>query len=206
MGKLGLITSNTLLDTLYGGINGELYQPDINYQETDINAQDSSPLPDPKSKPSPQESDLSGSQIEKYEIIPPDEVFAASLEDSEYDIRPRVFDHVSQTFSLVDTGSQVSVLRPVPGDIIQPHIRLETVDGSQMPCYGKKEHSVRFGRKTYHIQAVISNTTDSILGMDFMKKYRLGLDWGPFGDLYLIDKKSDTRTLCQFVKVPKQNV
>ena len=36
-----------------------------------------------------------------------------------------------------------------------------------------------------------------------MTKYRLELRWGPFGDLYLYDKKSDISALCQFVKVPK---
>ena len=133
------------MDTLYGGINGELYHPD-NVQESDNNSQDFSPVPDPESKQSLSQSEINETNIANYEVVPPEEVFAASLEDNDYDIRPRVFDNVSQTFSLVDTGSQVSVLRPSPGDTIEPHIRLETVDGSEMPCYGKKDHSVRFNR------------------------------------------------------------
>ena len=56
------------------------------------------------------------------------------------------------------------------------------------------------------MEAVIADTTDNILGMDFMSKYRLELRWGPFGDLYLYDKKSDISTLCQFVKVPKNTL
>ena len=72
------MSSNKLLhDTLYGGINGELYQPDIKYQEPDINIQDSSPLPD--SEQSPKQSEIT--KIEDYEIIQPNEVFAASIEE-----------------------------------------------------------------------------------------------------------------------------
>ena len=91
---------------------------------------------------------------------------------------------------MVDTGSQVSVLKPGPTDKVNPSLLLEAVNGSNMKCYGKKKHQVRLGRKTYEIEAVIADTNDSILGMDFIYKYKLEFRWGPFGDLYLYDKKS----------------
>ena len=128
---------------------------------------------------------------------------AAATLDSSVDIRPRVWDTVSKSWTLVDTGSQVSVLKPSQGDVLRPDLLLESVDGSRLKCYGKKEHSVRLGRKEYHIQAVISDTTDNILGMDFIMKYKLDFRWGPFGDLYLFDPKSQSSTLCQFVKIPR---
>ena len=192
---LGLIENNKLLqDTLYGGLAGELYQPDVT-QDSPVSDHPKQSLPD-----------LPISDIENYEIIPPEEIVAAALDEGgNFDIRPRVFDNVTKTFSLVDTGSQCSVIRPVQGDALAPHLHLEAVDGSELPCYGKKQHSVRFNRKTYHIEAVVSKTTDQILGMDFIKKYQLDLQWGPFGDYYLVDKKSKIKTLCQFVKVPKHS-
>ena len=64
-----------------------------------------------------------------YEIVPSHEVFAASLDDS-VDIRPRIWDGIAKAWTLLDTGSQCSVLKPSPSDVINPHILLETVDGS----------------------------------------------------------------------------
>ena len=137
--------------------------------------------------------------------MPSEEVFA-SLADPDFDIRPRVFCNATQSWYLVDSGSQVSVLKPSAGDKVNPNILLEAVNGTNMKCYGKKQHSVRFSRKTYHIEAVISETNENILGMDFIAKYRFDFRWGPFGDLYLYDPKSQTSTLCEFVKIPKDSL
>ena len=105
MGKLGIIENNKLLhDTLYNGLAGELYQPEIHIQED-------SPVSDQSKQCLP---DLPKSDIANYEIVPPEELLTAALEeDGKFDIRPRVWDNVTKTFSLVDTGSQCSVLRPV---------------------------------------------------------------------------------------------
>ena len=85
------------------------------------------------------------------------------------DIRPRVFDGISQRWCLVDTGSEVSCLPPEPGDAPRPDILLETVDGSKLKCYGKKSFNLRLNRKQYSIEAAVSDTTDIILGMDFIE-------------------------------------
>ena len=94
----------------------------------------------------------------------------------------------------------VTTLRRSPEDALDPHLRLEAVNGSEINCYGKKDYSIRLGRKTYHIQAVISDTSETILGMDFIKKYRLDFRWGEFGDYYLYDPISNSYTLCEFVR------
>ena len=123
---------------------GELYHPDLQFQED-------SPLSDQSKQCLP---DLPETNIANYEVLSPQEVFSAALEEDEkFDIRPRVYDNATNTFYLVDTGSQCSVLRPVEGDSLAPHLRLETVDGSEIPCYGRKQSSVRLGRKTYHFEA-----------------------------------------------------
>ena len=110
---------------------------------------------------------------------------------------------MSGEWVLVDTGAQTSVLKPLPEDVIDPSLKLETVDGSEMSCYGKKKFSIRLGRKEFHIDAMVSKTTDTILGMDFLKKYKIELRWNEFGDMFLYDPKSNISTICQFVKIPK---
>ena len=100
---------------------------------------------------------------------------------------------------MIDTGSMVSVVAPKPDDVVNPQIRLESADGSLMDCYGKRQYTIRLGRKEYHIEAAISKTTDTILGMDFIMKYRFDFRWNEFGDLYLWDPKAQIKSLCQFV-------
>ena len=70
------------------------------------------------------------------EIIDTHQVAAASLDlDPEYDIRPRFFDSQSRQWVLLDTGSQVSACKPDPGMVPDPRLRVEAVDGSELPCY-----------------------------------------------------------------------
>ena len=107
---------------------------------------------------------------------------AELLSDPDIDIRPRFFDKSLQEWVLLDTGSQVSCTKPGPQDKIDPSIRLEAVNGSIMPCYGKKQVSFKIGRKTYHQTPYITDSQETILGMDFIKPNRLEFRWGEFGD------------------------
>ena len=191
MGKLGLSEDTNidlLIDSLYGGFAGLPHEPEYFLQDTE----EDSLFPDPK---------LSQNNI-KVEKVPTEEVFKTNLDES-VDVRPRVFDNISKKWLLADTGSQVTCLSKGPDDTLQPHIRLEAVNGSVIPCYGKKMCTVRFGRKEYHIEAFITDTTEDLLGSDFINKYRLEFRWGEFDDLYLYDKKSNISTLCEFIKTPR---
>ena len=105
-----------------------------------------------------------------YEVIPSHQAAAFALKD-EVDIRPRFFDPLTKSWSLMDTGAQVSCCPPSPEDTIDHSLQLETVDGTRMPCYGKKIFSFRIGRKTYHQTVFITNTSETILGMDFIEPY-----------------------------------
>ena len=113
-----------ILDTLYGGDAGMPYLPEFNFNHS----RDSSSLPD--SKQVPQES----SQLD-YEIVPTHEISSASF-DELIDIRPRIYDKIAKSWTLLDTGSQISVLKPGPEDVLDPRLQLETVDGSKMGCFG----------------------------------------------------------------------
>ena len=103
----------------------------------------------------------------------------------------------------MDTGAQVSCCPVTSGDTLDPSLSLETVDGSKMPCYGKKEFSFRIGRKTYHQTVYITNTSETILGMDFIMPHRMEFRWSEYGDYYIYDKKSNISGLLEFIKIPK---
>ena len=175
-------------DILYGGIAGEMPLPDI-LPDTDEDIL----LSDPKY------CQASENQSEP-EIMTYVEAISAARAEPTADIRPRIFDGVTQEWILLDTGSQCSVTKATPSDKIRPDLKLETVDGSRLHCFGTRPFSLRLGRKTYHINTAISNTTDTILGMDFLDKYGFEFRRGEFGDLYLYDPKSQTSHLCQFIK------
>ena len=80
------------------------------------------------------------------------------------------------------------MVNPDIGDTIDPSINLESVGGDKIPCYGKKEITVKINRKSYNITAVKAKVKETILGWDFIKKHRLDFVWSEFGDVYLKDK------------------
>ena len=97
----------------------------------------------------------------------------------------------------------MSCCPPQVGDTPDPSLLLETVDGSLLPCYGKKTFTFKLGRKEYHQDVFITNTTEIILGMDFLKRYRMEFWWSEFGDYYMRDKKAQIDTLLEFIKVKR---
>ena len=111
-------------------------------------------------------------QPEPPDFISYPEAVIAALKNKK-DLRPRIFDKETNQWILVDTGSQCSVSKAQLHDVLQPDLLLEAADGSRLKCYGTKPLNLRLGRKEYHIDTVISNTTDTILGMDFIDKYKL---------------------------------
>ena len=137
------------MDTLYGGIAGEPHIPD-KIDEYECLSDKWCPSSD-------------NQNIMQTVDSPPTPAVLSSLQDEGVDIRPRFWDNISKSWVLVDTGAQVSATMPKPGDIIDPSIRLETVDGSKMPCYGKKTMTFRLGRKEYHQEVFITNTNETII-------------------------------------------
>ena len=168
------------MDTLYGGLAGQTFIPETIDEFEYIS-----------------DSITSGAKIEipmsEENVIPPHQALA-TLQSKDVDIRPRFWDKPSQQWVLVDTGAQVSVCAPGPNDKIDPRVSLETVDGSKMPSYGSKQATFRLGRKEYHQRLVITNTNETILGMDFIKPNQMEFRWGEFGDYYLYDKKAQSWT------------
>ena len=117
-----------ILDTLYGGFAGEFQQ--------EFTLNDDSLIPDVKQSHTEESQTYVPQNVLPPEVVPSEEVFA-SLADPDFDIRPRVFCNATQSWYLVDSGSQVSVLKPSAGDKVNPNILLEAVNGTNMKCYGK---------------------------------------------------------------------
>ena len=114
---LGLTENTDLLDNLYGGIAGEIYMPNIEELFPLQDSQEDFSVPDSKQCPPPEQ--FSNANNNDFEIIPAEEISAVSLDPS-IDIRPRIWDAQAKEWTLLDTGSQASVLKPTPDDRIDP--------------------------------------------------------------------------------------
>ena len=123
-----------------------------------------------------------------------------------FDCRPKVFDGVSKSWKLCDTGSMVTVIKRDKDDKIDYSKVLQAVNGSNIAVYGQKEISVRIGRKNYDIKATIADVEQDILGWDFFSKHKLSFDWSPFGDLELVDKKANIRATLKCIAVPSDRL
>ena len=122
------------------------------------------------------------------------------------DIRPKFYDKKTQSWTLLDSGSCVSITPKGPKDVINPEFRLRAVNGNAIPTFGKEVISVRIGRKTYDVDAYKVDIPQRILGWDFFKKHSLGFEWGQFGDLFITDKKANISSRLKCFKIPAVSV
>ena len=120
------------------------------------------------------------------------------------DIRPRLIDKSTGISRLIDSGSQISVTQKLPGDSIDKSLKLVAVNGSKIETYGVREVEFKIGRKAYKMPAVVCDVKQDILGMDFITKFRLNFEWDEFDqtELYLVDRKAQSKALLQVVTVP----
>ena len=120
------------------------------------------------------------------------------------DVRPRLVDNSTGQARLLDSGAQISATMKSSGDKVDNSVNLVAVNGSRIKTYGIKEITIKIGRKAYHIHAVICDVAQDILGMDFVNKYRLGLEWDDFdqSELFIVDKRSKIKAPVKIVTVP----
>ena len=123
-----------------------------------------------------------------------------------HDARPKLFDKVSNSWRLMDTGASVSVVPPEEGDKVDSTTLLEAIDGSKIKTYGKKKIFIRLGRKTYTQVCYIADVKESVLGWDFIATNRLNFLWNEWGDLFLQDSKNKAKTLLKHVTLPHKFV
>lgn len=80
---------------------------------------------------------------------------------------------------LVDTGSDVSVIPPRPADIAKGtcHSNLYAANGSKIQTYGNKWVDANIGgRRTRPWRFIIADVRQPILGLDFLRRYKLLVD------------------------------
>ena len=54
------------------------------------------------------------------------------------------------------------MIKPQEGDVIDHSIKLESVSGDKIDCYGKKDIDIKIGRKQYRITAVKAKVKESV--------------------------------------------
>ena len=54
------------------------------------------------------------------------------------------------------------------------------------------------------MEAVVCNISQDILGMDFLDKYKMGMEWDDYdqSELFLVDKRAKIKTRLEMVTVP----
>ena len=121
--------------------------------------------------------------------------------DLQNDVRPRFFDNVTKTWTLLDSGSCVSCVPRGPQDKLDPRVKLRAVNGQSIPTYGTEIIKIRIGRKEYSIEAIKTDFPQRILGWDLFRKYRLGFAWSDSDDLFLTDDKAQIKSLLKFIRI-----
>ena len=69
-------------------------------------------------------------------------VEAAHAGGVSWDMRPHLYDGITQQRLLLDSGSMVTAYPPDPGDKVVPEMKLRAVNGSILKCYGYKNVEV----------------------------------------------------------------
>ena len=113
------------------------------------------------------------------------------------DIRPKLFDKLLQQWTLLDSGSVVSCIPRNANDVIDPSVRLRSVNGGSIATYGTEEISIQIGRKAYKMQVIKADIQQTILGWDFFKRYRLSLDWNDNDELIIVDRKAKIQSVLR---------
>ena len=124
-----------------------------------------------------------------------------SAAEGQEDLRPHYYDPVLKTTLLVDSGSQVTAFPPDPGDIEDNSVKLKAVNGTVIKTYGYKKISIKINRKSYPFVAIKAQVDKPVIGWDFMKRHRLDLRWGQWGDLFLYDRIANIHGRCEVKSV-----
>ena len=103
-------------------------------------------------------------------VVPSLDAVGWSVGQRNCDIRPRLYDKSSDTFRLVDSGSQITATVRKPEDKLDSSMRLIAVNGSKINTYGVRTIEVKLNRKSYSMPAVVCDIKQDILGMDFLNK------------------------------------
>ena len=122
------------------------------------------------------------------------------------DCRPKLFDNITKSYILFDTGAMICCVPKQKDDKIDEQCTLRTADGKPMSTYGSRPLDIRLGRKTYSIDAKITDVKQPIVGMDFIAKYRLNFEWDDQDNLHIVDKRACTKQKLKFVTIAQHSL
>ena len=135
--------------------------------------------------------------------LPAFQAIAAAQESDLVDFRPHLTDpHLGEL--LIDSGSMVSAFPPEPGDLEDNSLSLKAVNGSKIKCYGKKEFSIKIGRKSYPFLAYKADVQAPVLGWDFLRRFKLNLEWNDCGDILIVDRKANISHILNFKSLSRE--
>ena len=77
------------------------------------------------------------------------------------------------THWLADSGSMLTVIPAKPSDTEDLHSTAIAANRTRLRTYGRRKIQIQFGRKTYHIEAVVPRLAKPIIRADLLKASRL---------------------------------
>merc|ERR1712110_1179851 len=90
---------------------------------------------------------------------------------------PFLYDKITKTWSLMDSGAQVNLWPKPEGAVEDKSVVLIGANKKRIPAYGVAEKTVRFGRyKKYKTQVIYADITKAILGDRFLREHKLVYD------------------------------
>ena len=93
------------------------------------------------------------------------------------DERPFLYDKITKTWSLMDSGAQVNLWPKPEGAVEDKSVVLIGANKKRIPAYGVAEKTVRFGRyKKYKTQVIYADISKAILGDRFLREHKLVYD------------------------------
>ena len=96
------------------------------------------------------------------------------------DIRPKLFDKVSNSWLLIDTGAACSVFphQWYPESQLDHSKALRAVNGTSIPTFGTKRVEIITKTKNAYLHDVILAKVDMpVLGWDFIQNFQLDIRW-----------------------------
>ena len=67
----------------------------------------------------------------------------------------------------------LTVIPAKPSDTEDLHSTAIAANGTRLRTYGRRKVQIQFGRKTYHVEAVVARVAKPIIGADLLKANRL---------------------------------
>ena len=85
---------------------------------------------------------------------------------------------ITNSWYLVDTGAQVSVLKRSTKDCqVSDGFRLQAANGSSILTYGQRSVTLNIGlRRSFKHVFIVADVQQNILGADFLSRYSLLVD------------------------------